>query len=257
LGNLGHHKKPENVGVDYRYHEGYEEGGGNKFPNFVYKHEEGNRKIMCKAWNFDSHIAKMLTMYTFFQTAFVKVIGLSKDDLPVPEVMKIDVWNFVMLDEFIDEMYDDQLGVTSGYMGAMSGGGGNELAEYSRSAHCALLEAGFVDLDSNVLHNVVKQEGTGRIFIVDVDSTVPAYLYWTFRGLFVFGRGDDFEERFGMSLRKRRLGCLPEEDKDDGIDLWEGLSLAASHAWHFGRGVLQYIGKQRDVDETVVVVVEL
>ncbi|GMI20140.1 hypothetical protein TrRE_jg6455, partial [Triparma retinervis] len=78
------------------------------FPNYVYKSSSTGK--MCKAWDFRSYIARPLTLYTFLETAFVKIVALSASGLPVPRVLSISFWNFAMVDEFIEEMEEGDMG---------------------------------------------------------------------------------------------------------------------------------------------------
>ena len=151
-------------------------------PNYVTK---GPNRVICKAYNFNSLVPAPMTLIGSLNTLAVKLIGLITP-LPIPGTIAVDFWNFLVIDRYIE--HDDN---ESGYFAVQRGSAPHppEMVDASRSAHCPLLRAGFVDLDAHVMHNVVVPTRTGlsslpfESYLVDLDSLVPVYLYLPIRFL--------------------------------------------------------------------------
>ena len=107
-------------------------------------------------------------------------------------------------------------------------------------------------MDAHILHNVVVETGSDgtelskKPFLVDIDSTIPVYLYVFMRkilvGFHIPVRGGIFD---AMDGQKRRNACL-EGDRanyEKELSFWSGVKFALWHAWHFSRGLTIYLSK--------------
>ena len=208
------------------------------------------RKVICKAYDFDSFVPSPLTFIGFLSTISVKLIGVTTP-LPVSETVKIDLWNYLMIDRYIH--HDEK---RSGYHASpetLKGDPRSEIVEASRSAHCPLLRAGFVDLDAHVMHNVVVPNETQKSqpftsYLVDLDSLIPIYVYIPLRFLIrAMGAegslGSDFTllAIFGeMRGEKRYISCL---DKIN-FGLWDIVKLFWDHVLGILRGGFAFFGRR-------------